>query len=531
MSRAVRHHLALVVCFAALGGVLGWTYLSSAPRTWTSLASVLVNPSSGNPYSTTPESVRQDEMTSLETEAQVARSAEVLGAVSQTVGMTTTELQKGLQVTVPPNTQVLEIAYTATDPAVAQEVADAVANAYLDNRDRRFMEVNAARIERVENRTTAVVRDLRAATAAAQTDVRAERLFQRQLADALSNELVSLRAQRTSLENSEAPAGTVIAPASEPKNAWDLATLVFPVGGALAGLGLGCLVAVLLERVAGRTRSPAEVEAAGLPVIAAVPSPRRRLLPFRRTGIEEFDTSVRRLRATILDIEPRPEVIAVAPAGRGPSDADVCEALAESFAKAGHRVVLVQTDGPRPTGGLAVDERGLAQALLHERLNVLDMLQPSVEPLLCLLPHGGFNAQSRELLAADRLREVLTPLVEAGHLVIIQSPGIDSAEGEAVVGAADLGLLLVTTGRTRPREIEQAAGRRPMKRASLQALVVPRHAALRARRTTRPAVEPGEPVVVAVDDTREKSKVKRARESQEAPEGGSERSPAKRWPR
>ena len=43
---------------------------------------MLVNPSVGNPFAPTPASVRQDELTSLETEAQVARSAEVLGAVA-----------------------------------------------------------------------------------------------------------------------------------------------------------------------------------------------------------------------------------------------------------------------------------------------------------------------------------------------------------------------------------------------------------------------------------------------------------------
>ena len=135
------------------------------------------------------------------------------------------------------------------------------------------------------------------------------------------------------------------------------------------------------------------------------------------------------------------------------------EAVAESFAKAGHRVVHVQIDAHPTTGGLGIEEQGLAQALLYERLNVLDLLQPSVEPLLCLLPDGGFTEQSRELLVADRLRAVLSPLIEAGHLVIIQSPGIDSAEGEAVFGAADLGLVVVTVGRTRPREVEQVLTR------------------------------------------------------------------------
>ncbi len=106
--------------------------------------------------------------------------------------------------------------------------------------------------------------------------------------------------------------------------------------------------------------------------------------------------------------------------------------MAESFARAGHRVVLVRTDGAadagRRPGGRGA---GLAQALLHERLNVLDMLQPSVEPLLCLLPHGGFTAQSRELLIADRLRHALDPLVEAGNLVVIQSPGHRQRRGRS----------------------------------------------------------------------------------------------------
>ena len=59
-----------------------------------------------------------------------------------------------------------------------------------------------------------MVDDLRAATAAAQVGSPAKRMFQAELADALRNELVSLRAQRTALENSESPAGAVISPAT-----------------------------------------------------------------------------------------------------------------------------------------------------------------------------------------------------------------------------------------------------------------------------------------------------------------------------
>lgn len=483
--RAVRHHLAPVIGCVLLGAVAGWLYAASAPATYTSVARVLVNPTVGNPYAPEPSSVRQDEATSLATEAQVVRSVEVLDEVARTfAALGTDDLERGVQVTVPPSTQVLEISYTASDPEVAQQVADAVAAAYLQNRQQRYEDVNDARIDRVAVRTRTVVEELRAATAAADEVGRSDRSFQVELAGALRSELVSLRAQRTALENSETPSGAVIRPATEPSTPSGLTTMVFPVAGGLLGFALGCLVAVLREQMSGVIRSADEVRSAGLPVAAAVPRGRRfsRILRRHRTG-EEFDTTIRRLRATLLDLDPRPDMIAVAPAGAGPSNADVSEAVAESFARAGHRVVLVQTDHHPTRGGLGIGESGLSEALLHERLNPDSLLQPSVDPLLSLLPAGVPTDQSRELFVADRLRGVLSSLLAAGNLVVIQSPGADTVEGEAILGAADLGLVVVTLGATRPRELEQATALARARGNVLAAFVVGGRDAARRNRT------------------------------------------------
>ena len=488
--RAVRRHLTIVILCLASGVAMGWMVSAAQPATYTSTARVLVNPTIGNPFAPAPTSVRQDELTSLETEAQVARSAEVLTAVAaQFPPLTPSEVERGLKITVPPNTQVLEFSYSAGDPVVAQQVADALADGYLANRDRRATEVNEERIVRVETQTQGVVDDLRAATIAAQQGTAAQRLFQSELAAARRNELVSLRAQRTYLENSEAPAGSVISPASPATNTDTLIPLVILVGGPLAGLALGCLIAAMLERILGRVRSAADVEAIGLPVLAHVPARGWRPRQSRAAAAETLEATIRRLRTKILDLEESPEIIAVAPAGAGTPDVAVSEAVAESFAKAGHRVVLVRTDGPATTSGLAVEEPGLAEALLHERLSVLEMLQPSIDPLLCLLP-WGISAQSRELLSADRLRAVLAPLVEDGQLVVLQSPGVDGAEGEAVVGAADLGLVVVTAGRTRAREVAQVAARVHTTGAALVALVVDSRGSRRGGRQAPAGVHP-----------------------------------------
>lgn len=459
VSRAVRHHLVLVIVFLVLGGVAGWFYGANEAATYTSTTRVLVNPAVGNPFVPTPTSVRQDEVTSLETEAQVARSEEVLGVVAEKhPQLTVRELARGLQITVPPNTQILEISYTAADPSSAQAVADEIATTFLANRVRRFDEVNQTQIDQVRSQTDSVISDLRDATEAAAQGTSAEQLFQSQLANALRNELVSLRAQRTALENSEAPPGTVISPATLPVGGTALVARAAPLAGAILGLLIGCLLAVLVERRSGVIRSAADVEELGLNVAGAVP-PRGwadRRLRRRRAG--DLDTTIRRMRGLILEHDPRPDVVTVTPAGSGESDSHITEAVAESFARAGHRVVLVRVDED-PTGNGLVVEDGLAQALLHERLNVLDLLQPTVEPLLCVLPSGGFTAQSREFLIGTRVRSVLAPLVEAGNLVVIQAPGIDSADGEAMIGAADLSLVVVTTDVTRRSEVEHVARR------------------------------------------------------------------------
>ncbi|WP_298513139.1 Wzz/FepE/Etk N-terminal domain-containing protein [uncultured Nocardioides sp.] len=494
LSRAVRHHLPVVLVFFLLGAVAGYLYAGSVPTAYTSTARVLVNPSVGNPFVPTPSSVRQDELTSLETEAQVARSDDVLGAVhAQYPDVSLATMRKNIAVLVPANTQVLEISFTAGNADTAQAVTNAVADAYLANRAQRFETVNNERIARVETRTDQVVTDLRTHSKAAKDETQSagDRLFEQEMADALRNELVSLRAQRTALENSEAPTGSVIAPAVEGKSAAGLTATILPFAFALVGLAIGCAIALLLERSRGVVRSRADVEALGVPVVASIPRRTWRERMRRHGDAAAIDTTVRRVRATLLDLEPRPDVVAIAPVGSGRSDANVSEAVAESFAKAGHRVVLVRADRSPSGGGIGVDDKGLAQALMYERLNVVDLLQPSVEPLLSLLNDGGFNEQSRELLVSDRIRSVLTPLVTEGHLVIIQSPGIDSAEGEAFLGAADLGVVVVRTGKSRPGAVEQIAELARTKGLQLTALVVGRHGPSRRNRVPADVREDG----------------------------------------
>ncbi|MEQ6902472.1 Wzz/FepE/Etk N-terminal domain-containing protein [Nocardioides sp. YIM 152588] len=458
IARALQHRLPLIGAFALIGLVAGLLYALSLPAAYTSTTRVLINPAVGNPFVPTPSAVRQDELTSLETEAQVARSAEVLGPVAERAGLDLEELGRRVSISVPPNTQILEIVVTMANSAAAQQTAEDVAATYLKNRADRAESVNEARLEQVESRIREAVADLRAASEAALTSTGSDRAFQAHLATALRNELVNLRSQQTALEDTASTGDSVITPATVATASTNVTTFAAPVIGLLAGLVVGCLLALVLERSSGKVRSVAEVRELGVAVAAAVPV--RRHLLRRRRAVERrraFDATVRRLRATILALEPRPAIVAVAGAGHSPSDPGVAEAVAASFAKAGHSVVLVKTDGAA-AAGLAVED-GFAQALLHERLDVLELLQPSSEPLLCLLPAGEVSPHSQELVITARVRDVLTGLVEAGYLVVVEAPGLDTVEGEAIVGAADLGLVVIATGETLVADVEALAAR------------------------------------------------------------------------
>ncbi len=461
---AVRRHLMLVLAFAIVGVSMGWFAGTGQGATWTSTARVLINPAVGNPFAPAPSTVRQDELTSLETEAQVAGSEEVLVPVAAAnPPLTVGALRRGLAITVPPNTQILEMSFTAGDARTAQRVADSLASTYLGNRDLRARSVNDDRIARVEVETEGVVDELRAASAAAQQGSAAQRLFQSELASALRNQLVSLRAQRSYLENSEAPAGSVISPASAAVSSGGLTHLLLPALGALVGLMLGCVLALVRERVAGRVRGPSDVQAAGLPVLVAART-NRRWWTFRSPVDEPGVVIARRLRAEVLALAPVPAVVAVGPATSGQPGPAVAETLAASLARAGHRAVLVSES-------VQSDGHGLADVLFGGGERVSGMLRPSADPLLRVLP-WGLTDQNRERLSRETLRGALAPLLDAGYSVILECSDVTSVEGEAILGAADLGIVVVTTGRTRIRSVAEIGARRETLQTNLAAAVL-----------------------------------------------------------
>lgn len=469
----LRRRFALILVCALLGVAAGWFYGESQPSSYTSSSSVLVNPADGNPYS---PSGLADDLISLETEALIVTSDAVLQLVAEEAAgdRTPAELEARVQVVVPANTQILQISYRAADPEVARDTAQAFATAYLDNRLQRAEDVSAAQMAVVESQTEKVLEDLRTATEASQTGSRADRAFQAELASALNSELVNLRAQLGALENTSVQPGRIISPAGLPGDG-GLMQLVFPVAGGLAGLFLGFLLGLLLERKRGRAWSPHDVEVTGLPVLAnlSTGSPVRRS---RVSNSERFNEAIRRVRAAVLDADMRRGIIAVAScSGRG-VEPGIADALAVSLARTRHDVILVDADR-RIAGRSAVPDGhpGLTDLLSGKHSDVRTVLVPDEERGIRVLPRGEVAPEDSDSFVKERLVSSLEPLLTECDFLVLRAPSLHSTQGEALAAAADLTIAVVTVGGTRRSELVGVVQRAyDSQTAFLGAFLIPR---------------------------------------------------------
>lgn len=124
----------LVVVLAGAGGAAGRWWGERQSGTYVATVVILLNPLQGNPFS--PDS-RGEDLVNLETEAQLVTSDTVVKRVALDHPDLPPLDVASVVVTVPPNTQLLDIEVTAADSEVAQQTAAALGQVYLTHRRNR----------------------------------------------------------------------------------------------------------------------------------------------------------------------------------------------------------------------------------------------------------------------------------------------------------------------------------------------------------------------------------------------------------
>ena len=212
--------------------------------------------------------------------------------------------------------------------------------------------------------------------------------------------------------------------------------------GLLAGLGLGVVGAVVLDRVDPRVRYPEQVSRdLGLPILGAV--------PHLRTKDDPAEV-VEALRGVCLNLvhahgAAGPLLVTLTSPGPGDGKSFLAANLALTFADGGHRTLLMDGD--------------IRRGVLHRRFNVnrqpglVDYLRGDVgrEPIVQATPYPGLSLigcgtrtqRAPEVLGSPAMGDLVAALRPDYDVIVVDSPPLAAGVDPFILGTVTGTLLLV----------------------------------------------------------------------------------------
>jgi Mrp family chromosome partitioning ATPase/capsular polysaccharide biosynthesis protein len=450
LTGVARRHLKLICSLAALAMVIGAAGGLLLPASAKATATVLISPLDGNPYSTDG---RGDDLTNLQSEATLVRA----DAVQQVVRQKLRGADRAqVSVTVPPNTQVLLITYTASSATAARDGAQAFANGYLTYRSQQAQGVLNDRANRLREQEKKVQQELTATTKRLSTAPASDKSFLRQRITAYNNQIGVIDEQNNDIAATPVNPGSVITPAQPPSGSLTARAAMFGGAGLAVGLFAGLLIALALERSDRRLRDVRTVERLGVPVLSTV-SPSGGLVlvtaPKSRAG-----EAYRRLRsAVVASVQERPVALLVTSATPDGSATLTSSNLAVALAHAGSATIMVDASvsetSPSALFGLG-QSKGLSDVLM--RGTDPTQLLVHADSQLRLLPRGPGAGAAAERFSGPRMRETVRLLRDKADYILINAPSVHDANAQALCTLADAVLIVVTLGQSTRADIEQA---------------------------------------------------------------------------
>jgi succinoglycan biosynthesis transport protein ExoP len=441
-------------------GLAGLYSYMRAP-VYTAEADVLVRP-----ILVSPLDPNQIDQISMETESQLVTSAPVAAAAKglMKTSLRVPELLKHTSVTVPENTQILEIAFSDPDPATARLGAQAFADAYLEFKSQQAIDSVTQHIETLRERINEYEREITDVNRELASTPRssAEWKTLSDTGNALEASRLALQNQLASISTVNEDPGMVIRPAqqpvspSSPNHQLDLGL------GLVLGLFVGMGIASATERVRDRVRSPAVLEGSlEAPTLGVIPrTSALRGRSSRLVTVEEprgpAAEAYRTLRTNLLAVcrQTKAKTLLVTSAGMSEGKSTVAANLAAALAQAGRSVVLISADlrYPRLHAFFGIsNEQGLGQ-VLSGTVPLAEALSDTPIDGLRVLPSGSGAGikEPVELLQSDRMREVIKRSSERDFVVIDSPPILAVADSVVLAGLVD-GVLLVANARKATR--------------------------------------------------------------------------------
>jgi succinoglycan biosynthesis transport protein ExoP len=430
----VRYNWLIIAVFMVLGAAAGVGLSYAKPAKYTSSTTLLINPIVGNPY--TPES-NSDVLEMLQTEAVAVTSQETVDSVIEQLGidLEPSRVRQQTRVSVPPNTQALQIAYTSNNRLLAPKIVKAIADTYLQDREDQAQAVIDNRVDRAQDELDQA------------TDLYNEAVEGGH--QGLANiHQAEVEAAQQSLANATALAndpGRVLTPGFIPASATKKHILIFTIAGTILGLIAGVGVGLLRERRRDLVRTAEDLDdyAFDAPVTAI-------------HGHALDEDALRHLRMRLAPQIKDHGIVSLV--GLAPGHAlSTGVLLGTSLATGGTSVVLIDGTGTEPGHRDMLDfegKPGLAQALTNHGPALPTAYK--VTKNFGYLPAGPDADEAAEHLVEDRARTVVSGVAERYDLTFVACMPLDNAEGEALARLTAGVLLLVELNRTSHYELGMA---------------------------------------------------------------------------
>jgi len=442
----------LIALLALIGVVAATAWTLQQTPIYRGTSSVLVQPVSINRFEGTQ---RLDQQVNMSNEKQVALSSAVAVMAGKFLNSPAppNELLDHVSVSVPPDSQVLEISYSDPVPRTAQRGADSFARAYVEYRKAgivRQVQASESTLQRQVETLTARIRRLDQ-TLSSDTASEADKTAASAQKSIDQQRIASLSEQIAQLEQLDPTPGQVIQSAelptspSSPRKKFDIGL------GLFLGLSIGLVVGFVRDRTDKRLRGRQELaERLDRPVLASIPKlsryMRRDKFGWRkrkRSSLVTLDqptspaaeayrtlrTRMARLAAQ-LDINSIMVVSGNVAEGKSTTAGNLAVALAES----GRDVLLVSADLRRPrvheffslpnrsglADLLADGKAGKQKAPGRSKQIAVELW--SVAPHLWVILSGPPPTHPSTLMDSDAMREFLKEQRDVFDFIILDCP-------------------------------------------------------------------------------------------------------------
>ena len=225
--------------------------------------------------------------------------------------------------------------------------------------------------------------------------------------------------------------------------------------GLVAGLGLGVVGAVVLDRLDPRVRYPEQVSRElGLPILGALPHLRRD---------QEPAEVVEALRGLCLNLmhaygSDGPLLVTVTSPGPGDGKSFLAANLALTYADGGHRTLLI--DGDIRRGVLhrrfKVGRQPGLTDYLREEATREQVVQSTAYPWLSFVGCGTRSHRAPELLGSPAMNALVAAVRLDYDVILIDSPPLGAGVDPFILGTATGNILLVLRTGYSHREMTEA---------------------------------------------------------------------------